>query len=328
MTDLSLISPLYRSEPFIAELYRRLVEAARQITEDYEIVFVNDGSPDRSSELAKEIAAKDPKVRVIDLSRNFGHHVALFAATEAARGDLVFMIDSDLEEKPEWLLDFHRRLIEENADVVYGIQSEASGKSVSRLFYRVFNAISETQIPPHACTVRLMRRSYVDALTSMGDKKLFMAGVFMWVGFKQIAVTVQKTQRVAGRSSYGLARQMGLFVDALTSFSGRPLYLSFFLGSGLAAIAGLSGLYLIGRKLIFPETVLPGFTSLVVALAFVSGLNLVFLGVIGIYIAKIFAEVKRRPLYVVKNEAAQSPALAASRPENQHALIETGTQNG
>ena len=299
MPEISVVTTLYRSEAFLVEFYHRATAAVRSLTGSYEIIFVNDGSPDRSLAIAMELAKKDPNVRVVELSRNFGHHVAAFAAVEASKGDRVFLIDSDLEESPEWLVEFSKIMDKRNCDVVYGVQSGARSR-LSGLFYRVFNAVSEVWIPPHACTVRLMRRCYVDALTQLHDRRLFMAGMFMWAGFHQIGVPVKKAERRSGKSTYTHVRQFALFADAITSFSSKPLYAAFFAGSALAASAGILGIALVVRKLLAPDAVAAGFTSVIASIVFMGGLNLLFLGVIGIYLGKIFAEVKDRPLYVAR----------------------------
>ena len=315
MPDLSIVTTMFRSEPFIGEFHARASAAARALGGTYEIVFVDDGSPDRSLELVRELARSDPCVRIVELSRNFGHHIAAYAAIEAARGDRVFLIDSDLEEHPEWLAEFDKVMKAKNADVVFGVQADAAGaRGMSGLFYRVFNALSEVYIPPHACTVRLMRRAYVDSLTQLRDHKLFMAGMFMWTGFNQVGVPVDKGRRSAGKSTYNLRRQVGLFIDAITSFSSKPLYAAFFVGSGLATAAGAIGAFMVGRKLLFPDTVLAGFTALFVSVLFIGGLIILFLGVIGIYLSKIFAEVKDRPLYIARPASETSHRQAESTP--------------
>lgn len=301
MLELSIVTTLYRSAPFIKDFHARATASAAAVSESYEIVFVNDGSPDNSAAVAKQITKTDSHVRVVELSRNFGHHVAAFAGIEAARGERVFLIDSDLEESPEWLELFTQVMEENNADVVYGFQSERIG-ILGGLFYKVFNAISDTRIPANACTVRLMRRSYVDALTQVRDRKMFMAGMFMWAGFHQIGVPVSKARRRESKSTYDMIRQLGLFIDAVTSFSSKPLYAAFFAGAAFAAGSSLIGLMLVARKLLYPETVLAGFTTLLVSIIFMGGLIIFFLGVIGIYISKIFAEAKDRPLYLTRPE--------------------------
>jgi putative glycosyltransferase len=325
MLDFSIVTTLYRSEAFLQEFYIRATAAATTLGRSYEIIFVNDGSPDGSLAAALEIAEKDKRVRVIDLSRNFGHHVAAFAAIEASEGDYVFLIDSDLEEKPEWLRHFAEVMEEQNADVVYGVQSEINSQ-LSGLFYKLFNAISDTPIPANACTVRLMRRSYVDALMQMRDRKLFMAGMFMWTGFRQVGVPVAKGRRSAGKSSYTLVRQMSLFADAVTSFSSKPLYAAFFAGTVFAGGSVLVGLYLILRKLLYPEAIIAGYTTLIVSITFMGGLTILFLGVIGLYVAKIFAEVKDRPLYLARPTSSQlsQPKKAADEQSQPARLLLRG----
>jgi len=312
--ELSIVTTLYRSEAFVREFYVRVTAAATVLGVTYEIVLVDDGSPDSSLAQARDLAKMDRRVRVIELSRNFGHHIAAFAAIEAARGRRVFLIDSDLEESPEWLLDFAKAMDSENVDVVYGIQTRRA-HGLGSLFYRVFNALSDTQIPENACTVRLMRRNFVDALTQMHDRKLFMAGMFMWAGFRQLGVPVAKGRRRSGKSSYTLGRQVALFVDAITSFSSKPLYAAFFVGLAIASTAGLLGSFLIIRKLLFPEAVLAGFTALMVSITFIGGLIILFLGIIGVYLAKIFAEVKDRPLYVTRSQQAPRMTQAETTDE-------------
>ncbi|MGE0053275.1 MAG: glycosyltransferase family 2 protein [Hyphomicrobium sp.] len=295
--QLSIVSTLYRSAPFLQEFYTRVKASAESLGPSFEIVLVNDGSPDESLAMAHELAARDPRVRVINLSRNFGHHVAAFAAIEAAKGERVFLIDSDLEEHPEWLKLFSNVMDEKNADVVYGVQTKRSGL-IGGLFYKLFNMLSSTPIPANACTVRLMRRAYVDALLLVRDRNMFMAGSFMWVGFQQVGVKVSKGTRREGRSTYSLTRQIALFVNALTSFSAKPLYAAFFAGAVFASTAAVVGLGLILRKILYPDTVIAGFTSLIVSIIFMGGLIIFFIGLIGIYIAKMFIEVKNRPLYI------------------------------
>lgn len=295
---LSIVSTLYRSAPFLHDFYARVKASANSLGCSYEIVLVNDGSPDGSLALAHELAALDERVRVISLSRNFGHHVAAFAAIEAAKGERVFLIDSDLEENPEWLELFSKIMDEKNADVVYGIQAQRTGL-IGGLFYKLFNALSSTPIPANACTVRLMRRAYVDALVQVRDRNMFMAGSFIWVGFQQVGVAVNKGTRREGSSTYSLTKQIALFVNAITSFSAKPLYAAFFAGAGFASAAAMIGLGLILRKVFYPETVLAGYTSLIVSIIFMGGMTIFFVGLIGIYIGKLFVEVKNRPLYII-----------------------------
>jgi len=310
--DLSIVTTLYKSAPFICEFYERAVAAAGRVVDDFEIVFVNDGSPDDSLTIAMSIADRDPRVKVIDLSRNFGHHHAVFAGLKEAAGKRVFLLDVDLEEQPEWLDQFWATLEETRSDVVYGIADQRHGsffKQVSgKLFYKLFNVASEVPIPANVCTVRLMSRRYLGALLSFGESSLFMAGLFAWAGFCQIPLVVSK-QRRRGASNYHLLRLTGLFIRAITSFSSYPLWIVFVLGVMLTALSFSAGAYLVVRKLLSPDTVFLGYASMMVSLWFLGGLIISFIGVIGLYLAEIFVEAKRRPQYIIRQTYTVSNSL-------------------
>ena len=265
---------------------------------------MNDGSPDDSLAVALALARTDPRIRIVDLSRNFGHHAAALAGLRHARGELIFLIDVDLEEQPEWLLDFWRDLHDRGADVVYGVQETRSGSMIKRhtgsLFYALFNFASETTIPANVCTVRLMRRSYVDAIGQFTEAHLYLAGIYAWTGFVQYPRLVNKTPRPT-KSSYTLLRRFQLFVNATTSFSSYPLTIIFFVGICLTFLSVTYGAWLLFIKLLYPNTVLSGFTSIMVSLWFLGGTVLSFLGLIGIYVGKIFVETKARPQYLVRH---------------------------
>ncbi|WP_420993388.1 glycosyltransferase family 2 protein [Cupriavidus sp. 30B13] len=303
---LSIVSTLYRSSPFIALFYDRVSAAARQVTEDYEIVFVNDGSPDDSLERATILAASDSKVSVVDLSRNFGHHAAIVAGLSHAMGERVFLIDSDLEEQPEWLLEFVRHMDETSADVVYGVQRQRTASfwsnAFGELFWRALNAFSSVRIGHNPMTCRLMTRDYVDALLSVRDRVLYLAGVFAWTGFRQEELLLVKSERPAAQaSSYSLTRKLVQVADSFSSFSVAPLTAIFLLGLLIWLGSIGVGVALLVRKLLAPDTVLSGFASVMLSIWFLSGTMILVLGVLGLYVAKIFQEVKRRPLYIVRN---------------------------
>jgi putative glycosyltransferase len=300
---LSIVTTLYRSEDYIEEFHRRASAAAKSITDDYEIIFVDDGCPGQSLPLALKLVASDKHVKLVELSRNFGHHLAAYAALEAATGDLIFLIDADLEESPEWLIEFHQNLLRKQAELVYGVQRQrADGikQRVSSLFYRLFNSLSETRIPQDVCTVRLMTRAYRNAVLEMREKNIFMAGLFAWVGFHQVAMPVDKKSRENAKSNYGPLRLIKLLVNAITSFSPFPLYVAFYVGVVISAASGVYGTYLVIRKLLLPESMLSGYVSLMTIVFFIGGLTIFFMGVIGIYLSKMFIEVKNRPLYLVR----------------------------
>jgi putative glycosyltransferase len=302
--DLSIVSTLYRSEPFLPEFYRRITAAAEALGGSFEIVFVDDGSPDRSADVARGIVRSDPRVVLVELSRNFGHHQAAVAGLGHARGRRVFIIDADLEEKPEWLPDFARELEATGADVVYGQSRVRKGTLGRRLFggvfWKLFNALSETRVPENPCTVRLMSRRYVDALLTLPDRNLFLAGSYAWLGYRQVPHAVEKGLR-RGASTYTLGRLIALFIEAVTSFTSYPLRLIFLSGVWVASLSLLSGVALFVWKVLEPETISLGWSSIMVSLWFLGGVMIAFIGVIGIYLSKIFNEAKGRPLFVVRD---------------------------
>jgi len=302
--ELSIVSTMYQSADFIREFYQRSTAAAAAITESYEIVLVDDGSPDNSLQLALQLAESDHRVRIVELSRNFGHHAAILAGLRETKGELVFLIDIDLEEKPEWLVDFWHDLEAQQADMVYGIQPKRTGSPVKRhtgaLFYRFFNLASDVNIPENGCTVRLMRRSYVNAIDRFSETHVFIMGLFSWAGFVQRPREVMRTRRT-GASTYTPFKLIALSINAVTSFSSYPLTVIFVAGLIITILSLLYACKLIVEKLLHPDYILSGFTSIMVSLWFLGGTIISVLGVIGMYVGKIFSEAKSRPQYLVSN---------------------------
>ena len=304
MQSLSIVSTLYRSEEFLKELYKRLVVVAEACTDDFEIIFVDDGSPDRSLDLAVELAEQDERVRVVELSRNFGHHPAMLAGLSFAIGDRIFLIDSDLEEAPEYLSEFWESMSSKGLDVIYGVQAERlRGGRLERIlgsvFYRVFNFCSPTPIPVNLCTIRLMTRQYTEAVLEMGDKNLFLGGQFAWVGFRQQPCVIEVVP-VRKASNYSMLKKLSLCSDAIFSFSSYPIKLIFTLGLQLFFLSSCWGVYLFVRKLIYPSLILTGWSSVMVSIWFLGSVIILILGLIGMYISKIFDEVKDRQRYIVR----------------------------
>ncbi|QAA94688.1 glycosyltransferase family 2 protein [Pollutimonas thiosulfatoxidans] len=304
---LSIITTLYNSEPFIQEFYNRISRTASQkANEEYELIFVVDGSPDNALSLALEIQASDPKVHVIELSRNFGHHAAIIAGLSHCQGDQVFLIDCDLEEQPEWLSLFYKTQIETQSDVVFGVQAERVSSRNSNffgeLFWSALNLMSSVSIPHSPMTCRLMTKQYVESLLEIGDRVLYLAGAFAWAGFKQTAIPLKKSPRPKEyKSSYSLSRKLVQVVDSFASFSIAPLTLIFFVGLTVWLGSLLFAAALLIEKAIYPDLILSGFTAVMLSLWFIGGTIILFLGILGLYLAKIFQEVKRRPLYLVRN---------------------------
>jgi putative glycosyltransferase len=313
--ELSVVTTLYRSEAFVREFHPRVLAAASQLTSRFEVVYVDDGSPDDSAAVVRELAREDPRVSLVELSRNFGHHPAALAGIAQARGRRVFILDVDLEERPEWLPGFAAQMDASGADVVYGTNDVRKGPILRRvlggLFWRLFNALSEIQVPQNPCTARLMTRSYVDALLQVPDRNLFLAGTYAWLGFRQEPRPVEKGRR-RGKSSYSPHRLVTLLLEAITSFSSYPLRLIFGIGLLIATVALAAGAGLVAYKLARPGSISLGWPSIMVSVWFLGGVIIAFLGVIGIYISKVFYEAKGRPRYVVR---AVHRAAAVVRPE-------------
>ena len=305
---LSIVTTLYRSAPYVDEFFLRACLAARQhVGEDFEIIFVNDGSPDDSLEIAVRLTQASSNVRVIDLSRNFGHHQAMMTGLRAASGEKVFLIDSDLEEEPECLSEFMTRMTNDQSDMVYGIQANRKGgafeKITGALFYRAFRFLTGVAQPNNIVTARLMTARYVAALLSHKEREINIGGLWIVTGFKQSQHQIVKLS--TSPTTYSLARKLSHLVNAVTSFSSLPLVFTFYTGLLLSASALAFILYLLFRYF-FVASPPDGYTSIVASIWFFSGLIIFFLGVQGIYIAKVFSEVKGRPLTIVRQIYGQS----------------------
>jgi len=321
--QLSIVTTLYRSAADLREFHERAGRAAAALVRDYEIVYVNDGSPDDSLAVALDLFQSDRHVRVVDLARNFGHHKAMMTGLAHARSDLVFLIDSDLEEDPETLSAFAEALHESHADVVYGVQQKRRGGLVERwsgwLFFKIFNLLSEYAIPENVLTVRLMTRRYVSALLTHRERETTIAGLWAMTGFRQVALAVPK--HVKSASTYNLGRKIALLVNAVTSFSDRPLVMIFYFGLTIGSLASVAAIYLVIRRLFF-GVALPGWPSLIVSVWMLGGLHLIALGIIGIYLSRVFIETKQRPYTIVSHVYEHAPESAAlDNPRNRGAVL-------
>jgi putative glycosyltransferase len=300
---LSIVTSLFGSAAHLEELHARCTKAAAALTSSYEIVLVNDGSADDSLRMALDIHRRDPRVRVIDLSRNFGHHKALMTGLAHSRGELVFLIDSDLEEDPAWLIQFREAMSATGADVVYGVQQTRKGgwfeRATGDLFFSVFNRMLTHPIPANVVTARLMTRRYVRALVAHRDREVFLAGLWKMTGFDQRPLPITKESR--SPSTYSPLRRLSVLVNALTSFSNRPLIYIFELGVAVIVLSVAAALYLMYRR-ITGSVGVPGWASIMVSIWFLGGLMIFCIGVIGIYLAKVFTETKDRPYTIVRAE--------------------------
>lgn len=298
---LSIVATLYNSSPYIDEFHERITRAARQLTEEYEIILVNDGSPDDSLARAVQLAEGDTHVLVLDLSRNFGHHKAMMTGLAHAVGERVFLIDSDLEEEPEWLPAFDAHMNRDRCDVVYGVQARRKGGIFERwtglLFYRFFRLMAGMQLPENVVTARLMTRRYVEALLQFEEREVFLAGLWHITGFDQRPHTVEK--HATSATNYSLGRKIALVVNSLTSFSNAPLIGIFYVGAFISLVAGAFTLYLVLQWLFFLKP-LSGWTSTIASIWLLGGLVISFMGVVGIYLSKVFTETKRRPYTIIR----------------------------
>lgn len=321
--QLSIVSTLYQSAAHLAEFHRRVTAAAAATTGDYEIVLVNDGSPDASLEIALALLDGDAHVRVVDLSRNFGHHKAMMTGLAHARGERIFLLDSDLEEEPELLARFTRVMNETGADVVHGVQPERRGGAVERAagwaFFKVFNLLSASPIPENLVTVRLMTRRYVAALLQHGERETMIAGLWAITGFRQVAVAVTKHSHSS--TTYGLAHKVAILVNSITSFSDKPLVFIFYSGVIILLAAVAAAAYLVIRRLFF-GVLLAGWPSLIVSVWLLGGLTIFSLGIIGIYLSKVFLETKQRPYTIVRSVYERSPASGRTDPADRRSVLQ------
>lgn len=301
---LTIVSTMYRSRPFLERFLAESVQAASALVgDDFEIVLVNDGSPDDSLAYALQRRSAVTQIVIIDLSRNFGHHAAMQAGLAHARGELIFLIDCDLEVSPATLADFHDKLVASAADLVYGYQEARKGgwfeRSTGAMFWGGLNRLSNVPIAANQLTERLMTRRFLQALLRLGDHSLFLGGMMSWTGYMQLGIPVAKGLR-QGRSSYTLWRRAQLMVNAVSSFSSKPLTWLFNVGLLITAASFAYVVYLVFRKLAFDDALL-GFTSLAALMAMTLGVLTTGLGLIGIYLGKVFEQVQNRPNYIVRD---------------------------
>lgn len=299
---LSIVASLYQSAPYIPEFVRRCSEVARRhIGDDYEIVLVNDGSPDRSLEVAVQQSKLDRHVVVVDLSRNFGHHKAMMTGLKYAIGEHVFLIDSDLEEEPEWLDSFWEKLRQSGCDVVFGVQTVRKGgwfeRWTGKLYYSVFCALTGITLSENLVTARLMTRRFVDVLLQHDEREMFLGGLFFLAGFSQGSVMVRKHSTSA--TTYTFSRKMTLLVNTVTSFSNVPLMVIFYFGLFVSLVSSGFISYMVMNWVFFAAPP-SGWTSVMASIWLLGGLIISFLGVIGIYLAKVFIETKRRPYTITR----------------------------
>ena len=324
---LSVVVPCFDEEAVIHKTHHRLTAVLEEASDlNFELVYVDDGSSDATLDALREIQGNDPRVRVVALSRNFGHQIAVTAGLAEANGDAVAVIDADLQDPPEVLLRMLERW-REGVDVAYGVRSAREGETVFKrwtasAFYRLLDRLSDISIPLDTGDFRLMDRKVVDAFLAMPERDRFMRGMVAWTGFRQEPVHYTRAARAAGETKYPLRKMLRLAADSVFSFSLVPLRLAVWLGFLAAALALLGVVYAFAIRFATNEWV-PGWAALFIAVLFLGGAQLVLIGVLGEYVGRIYGEAKRRPLYVVKERlgfpspVAQPPAPQGTESERR-----------
>ncbi|MBR9970979.1 glycosyltransferase family 2 protein [Magnetospirillum sulfuroxidans] len=301
---LSLVVPMFNEAGNLDTLFARLTQVMADLGESYEIVCIDDGSKDDTVARVLEHRQRDPRIKVVELSRNFGKELALTAGLHHTSGQAVVMIDADLQHPPETIKEMMAKW-RDGYEMVIAVrrdreQETAFKRLASKAFYEMFGRVSEVQLPPGAGDFRLLDRKVVDVLNAMPEHARFMKGLYAWVGFKQTIIPFDVADRAHGETKFNLFRLWRLAIDGITSFTSVPLKVWTFIGSLVASFALLYGLLFIVKTLILGIDV-PGYPSLIVAITFFSGVQLISLGVIGEYLGRVFSEVKNRPLYVVRS---------------------------
>ena len=303
---LSVVVPCFNEEPVIRETHDQLVSTLQRLDDtSFEILYIDDGSRDGTLPILREIQRGDLRVRVVSFSRNFGHQVAVTAGLEHAAGDAVVLIDADLQDPPEVILTMVERW-QAGVDVAYGVRTEREGETpfklwTAKVFYRTLNWLSDVDIPLDTGDFRLMDRQVVDALLAMPERDRFVRGMVAWVGFRQEAVPYRRAARFAGSTKYPLKKMLRFASDGILSFSLVPLRLAVYMGFVASGLALIGILYALLLRL-FTEVWVTGWTLLFIAVLFLGGVQLLFLGVIGEYLGRVYGEVKHRPLYLAKEK--------------------------
>ena len=323
--SLSVVVPVYNEEAVLPEFQRRLGAVLDALTPWAEVIYVNDGSRDGSSTLLAQFNAEDARVAVIELSRNFGKEIAMTAGLDRAAGDAVIVIDSDLQDPPELIADMVRTW-QEGADVVLMRRADRAQeswlkKATARAFYRVIGRLSEIDIPENVGDFRLLSRRAVTAFRRLPERSRFMKGLFAWIGYPSRELVYNRDGRFAGESKWNYWALWNFALEGITSFSAAPLKIASYVGFLTALVAFGYGVYIIGKTLLFGDPV-RGYPSLVVIVLFLGGLQLMALGVVGEYIARMFVEVKQRPLYLVDQWHAASRPIALARDDSPSANAE------
>lgn len=304
MTDLSIVIPVYNESENIRHLYERLTTVLKQMNVSSELIFVNDGSRDDSLELIKKFSADDPRIKYISFSRNFGHQIAISAGIDKSHGNAVAIIDADMQDPPE-LIPLLYKKYSEGFDVVYTKRSRRKDRSIIKktaykLFYRILSRISSIPIPLDAGDFRIISRKVADVLKNMPEQQKFLRGQITWIGFRQTHIEYEREQRAGGKPEYTYRKLIHLALDGITSFSNLPLRIATIAGLIVSGISFLLILYALYSYFFFGQSTPKGWTSLMISILFIGGIQLLSIGIIGEYISRLITNVRQRPLYIIE----------------------------
>lgn len=303
---ISVVVPVYFEEEVVMMCYNKLKAVLNNIDYYYEILFINDGSKDKTLEILQDVAYSDDKVKVISFSRNFGHQIAVSAGIDKAQGDAVVIIDADLQDPPE-LIPEMIRLWEEGNAVVYGKRKKRKGESWFKLvsakhFYKLINGLSDISIPLDTGDFRLIDKKVVKVLKNMPEKSRFIRGMVSWAGFKQVALEYERDKRYAGETKYPLKKMIKFAFDGIVSFSTKPLKLSQLLGFISVGLAVIVFIYSIAYRIMGGKNLVYGWASIMTSITFLGGVQLISIGILGEYIGRMYEQNKDRPLYIIEKE--------------------------
>ena len=317
--SLSVVVPIYNEASSLEKFFAAVIPALSGVTENFEIICINDGSTDSSLSLLQRLHRAEPRIKVVDLTRNFGKELALTAGLDAATGDAVIPMDADLQDPPELIPKLVERWLE-GFDMVVAVRDDRRSDSwikrnAANMFYRVIGRIGEVPVPSNAGDFRLIDRTVVEVLKRLPERNRFMKGIFAWVGFRQAVVTYARPPRAAGESKWGYWKLWNLALEGIFSMTTMPLRVWTYFGVGIALLAGCYMVFIVVRTLLYGVDV-AGYPSLIVAILFFSGINMVGLGILGEYVGRIFVEVKQRPLYLI-NDTIGFDTPPASEADDQ-----------
>lgn len=301
--DISVIVPVFNEESNLSVLHEKLVNVVTAITNSYEIIFINDGSKDNSLQVIKSLAQQYPQVKYVDFSKNFGHQLAVFAGLEHATGNAIVIIDADLQDPPELIVDLYNKL-QQGFDVVYAQREQRVGETwhkllTAKLFYRFINRLSDVAIPLDTGDYRIMTKKIKDIIVAMPEHNKFLRGQIAWTGFNQTSVLYKRNERYSGTTNYSYSKMFSFAFDGITAFSNLPLRLATYMGFLVSFVSFLVIIYTLYQKYI-NNNVVQGWSSLMVSILFIGGVQLICLGIIGEYLGRIMDNVKQRPLYIVR----------------------------